>query len=171
MSIDLDFNQNKTEVTKFRLDSSSRTHCINFSSLGHYEKSRITNLGIKLDPCLKPDTHVSAVVTSRFCFFCWGSYLRLSWFSPDITVIHASITSHHDLCNALLSGISQASIAHLQLVQNAAAWLLACTSIQDHITPILAILHISWTPWFHSDIVFRLKLPKVSKVNEWVIQF
>ena len=48
-------------------------------------------------------------------------------------------------------GISEASIARLQLVQNAAARLLTNTRKYDHITPILASLH--WLP-----VRFRIHL-------------
>lgn len=70
------------------------------------------------------------------------------------TVIHAFVTSRLDNYNALYVGVSWSSIAHLQLVQNAAARLLTGTHKQEHIYPILASLH--WLP-----VYFRIhfKIP------------
>ncbi len=58
--------------------------------------------------------------------------------------IHAFISSRLDYCNALYVGVSQSSLNHLQLVQNAAARLLTNTRKREHITPILYSLH--WLP-------------------------
>lgn len=38
-------------------------------------------------------------------------------------------------CNAFNVGLSQSSISHLHLVQNASAWILTSTSRREHITP------------------------------------
>ncbi|KAL2082231.1 hypothetical protein ACEWY4_022049 [Coilia grayii] len=65
------------------------------------------------------------------------------------TVIHAFITSRLDYCNALYFGLPQSQLAHLQLVQNAAARLLTGKRRQEHITPVLSSLH--WLP-----ICFRI---------------
>ena len=71
------------------------------------------------------------------------------------TVIHAFVTTRLDYCNALYMGATQASIARLQLVQNAAARLLTNSRKYDHITPILASLH--WLP-VHFRIHFKVIL-------------
>ncbi len=55
--------------------------------------------------------------------------------------MHAFITTRLDYCNALYVGVSPASIARLQLVQNAAARLLTKAHRREHISPILASLH------------------------------
>ncbi len=57
---------------------------------------------------------------------------------------HAFISSRLDYCNGLYVGVSQSSLNHLQLVQNAAARLLTNTRKREHITPILYLLH--WLP-------------------------
>lgn len=59
-------------------------------------------------------------------------------------VIHAFISIWLDYCNALYVGVSQGSLAHLQLVQNAAACLLTGTHRHEHVIPILSSLH--WLP-------------------------
>jgi hypothetical protein len=57
------------------------------------------------------------------------------------TLIHAFISSRLDYCNSLFSGLPNSTTRSLQLVQHAAARLLARTRKFDHITPILASLH------------------------------
>ncbi|KAF7651420.1 hypothetical protein LDENG_00111350, partial [Lucifuga dentata] len=56
-------------------------------------------------------------------------------------VIHAFISSRLDYCNELYSGISKRNIHRLQIIQNAAAWLLTKSRRSDHITPVLAALY------------------------------
>ena len=59
-------------------------------------------------------------------------------------LIHASISSRLDYCNALFSSLLCESTKSLQMVQNAAATVLTRSRKFDHITPILASLH--WLP-------------------------
>lgn len=94
---------------------------------------------------MKFDTQISNVV--KISFF----QLRLlSKVKPFLTrhdlekALHAFISSRLDYCNALYIGLSQTSLSHLQLVQNAAARFLTSTSRRAHITPVLATLH--WLP-------------------------
>lgn len=49
-------------------------------------------------------------------------------------IIHAFISTRLDYCNALYAGVSQASLSHLQLVQNAAASLLTGTQAWKYLT-------------------------------------
>ena len=56
-------------------------------------------------------------------------------------VVHAGIFSHLDFGNAFYTGITQASLYCLQLIQNAAARIITGSRKQDHITSILASLH------------------------------
>ncbi len=51
-------------------------------------------------------------------------------------LVHASMTSRLDYCNALLGGCPASSINKLQIVQNAAARVLTRSRKYDHITPI-----------------------------------
>ncbi len=78
------------------------------------------------------------------------------------TVLHAFITSRLDHCNALCSGVSQSSLARLQLVQNAAAHLLTGARQREHITPILASLH--WLP-VHFRVHFKILLFVFKSLN------
>lgn len=68
--------------------------------------------------------------------------LRLTFsFRDSEKAIHAFISSRLVYCNALYIDINQASVSHLQLVQNAAACLLTHTCKCDHITPVLSSRH------------------------------
>ncbi len=58
--------------------------------------------------------------------------------------MHAFVSTRLEYCNALCVGFDQASLSHLQLVQNAAARLLTSTRKREHITPVLAFPH--WLP-------------------------
>jgi len=60
------------------------------------------------------------------------------------TVIQAFISCRLDYCNALLCGISDGLIQHLQSVQNAAARLVTGVHWRHHITPVLRQLR--WLP-------------------------
>ncbi len=66
-----------------------------------------------------------------------------------LKLIHASMTSRLDYCNALLGGCPASSINKLQIVQNAVARVLTRSRKYDHITPIFQSLH-----WLH--IKFRI---------------
>ena len=71
------------------------------------------------------------------------------------TLVHAFISSRLDYCNALLMGMSEASLAKLQRVQNMAARLVQKTRKMDHITPVLRALH--WLPVRHR-VTFKIIL-------------
>ena len=58
--------------------------------------------------------------------------------------------------------VSGSSIAHLQMVQNAAACLLTCTCKYEHISPILASLH--WLP-IQFQIHFKILLFAFKSLN------
>lgn len=81
------------------------------------------------DPSLKLDSHVNTVVKS--CFF---QLRQLSKIKPLLVKrnlerdIHAFISSHLNYCSALFIQLTQASVAHLQLMQNATGGFLSCAS-------------------------------------------
>jgi len=62
-------------------------------------------------------------------------------------LVHASMTSRLDYCNALLGGCPARIINKLQLVQNTAASVHTRTRKYDHISPVLSTLH--WLPIKH----------------------
>lgn len=139
----LSFNANKTEVMIF--GGTNGTRSIELGALAQYNKSVITNLGVKIDADLNFDSQIRAVVKTGFF-----QLRKLAKVKPFVeqrqfeTVIHAFITSRLDYCNALFVGVSGSSLARLQMVQNAAARLLTGVRKYEHITPVLASLH--WLP-------------------------
>lgn len=131
--------------------------------LALYVKPTVSNLGFKMDSDFKLDRKIGAVVKSSFF------HLRqLAKVKPILerqhfeTVILAFITSRLDYCNALYFGVSQSSLARLQLVQNAAACLLTGACKREHITPILASLH--WLP-VHFRVHFKILLFVFKSLN------
>ena len=48
------------------------------------------------------------------------------------------------VCDSVFTGLPKKTIRQLQLIQNAAAWVLSKTKKVDHITPVLRSLH--WLP-------------------------
>lgn len=122
--------------------------------LSHSLKPVVSNLGIKIDPELKMDQQISAVVKSSFFKLRQLAKIKsiLSRQHFEI-VIHAFITTRLDYCNALYIGVSETALYRLQLVQNAAARLLTGSRKFEHITPILVSLH--WLP-IRFRIVFKI---------------
>ena len=159
----LNFNEKKTEVMIFGPNGRAGTPPFDLGPLSSYLKPVISNLGFKMDCDFKLEKQISAVVKSGFFHL-----RRLAKVKPLLshqhfeTVIHAFITSRLDYGNALYFGVSQSSLARLQLVQNAAARLLTRTRKREHITPILASLH--WLP-VHFRVHFKILLFVFKSLN------
>ena len=148
----LHLNEKKTEIIVFGNSELLNGVDSDLGPLASYCRPSVRNLGVILDSCFKFDHQISSVVkTSFFQLRLLGKvkpYLPPNDFER---VIHMFITSRLDYCNSLYVGLDQSSLRHLQLVQNAAAWLLTGKRRhQDHITPVLASLH-----WLH--VSFRIE--------------
>ena len=96
------------------------------------------NLGIIINSQLSLDAHVAAVCRSGY-YQLWQLRPVTRSLSADAakTLVQAFISSQLDYCNALLSGVSDGLMHHLQSVQNTAARLVTGVLRCDHITPIL----------------------------------
>ena len=137
----LHFNDDKTEVTLSGPTDSS-TVPVDLGLLSQHLTPVATNLGVRLDSNLKFDAQVSSVVKSSFY-----QLRRLTKAKPFLSLHHFEIWIHAFIttCSWLLQcTLFWASLAGLQLVQNAAARLLTGTKPREHITPVLASLH--WLP-------------------------
>lgn len=124
----LHLNESKTEVVVFGPLSVCESTINNLGSIKPKVHSHVKNLGVTFDTELKFDKQINSVVKSGFYQLRNIAKLKpfLS-FKELETVINVFIMSRLDYCNSLYSGVSQASIARLQLVQNAAARLLTGT--------------------------------------------
>ncbi len=97
------------------------------------------------DGSLKFDKQISSVVkTSFFHLRVLAKVKQFIYFKDFEKVIHAFVSTRLDYCNSLYMGINQSSLAHLQMVQNAATRLLSGVRKREHITPVLISLH--WLP-------------------------
>jgi len=68
-------------------------------------------------------------------------------------LVQAFVSCRLDYCNSLLAGVADVHIRRLQLLQNAAARLVAGARRCDHISPVLAELH--WLP-VRQRITFKI---------------
>ena len=105
-------------------------------------KISVRNLGVTLDSSLSMHNHVSMV--TRSCYMHLRNIRRIrSYLTKDTakSLVHASVISRLDYANSLMFGISEASLAKLQKVQNYAARLMCGVKILEHITPYLKQLH------------------------------
>ena len=71
------------------------------------------------------------------------------------TIIHPSVTTNLDYCNAILHGLPKVLVSRLQLVQNRAARIVTFTKKYEHITPSLIDLH--WLP-VEYRIIYKILL-------------
>ncbi len=118
---------------------------INLDSLTPYVTSHARNVGVIFDSELCLEKQISSVVKNSYYQLRIISRLKSTLSFQDLEkVIHAFITSRLDYCNSLYLGLPKSLLAHLPMVQNAAARLLTGAKRHDHITPILASLH--WLP-------------------------
>ena len=164
----LSVNESKTEVIVFGPRGPGVVPT-DLGSLQPYAKNVVSNLGVKLDDALKLDKQISAVVSSSFYHLRLLAQIKSVLSFEDFErVIHAFISTRLDYCNALYVGLNQASIARLQLVQNAAARLLTGTRKRDHITPVLASLH--WLP-VRFRIDFKILLFAFKSLNNLAPQY
>ena len=70
-------------------------------------------------------------------------------------IIHPSVTTNLDYCNAILYGLPKVLVSRLQLVQNRAARIVTFTKKYEHITPSLLDLH--WLP-VEYRIIYKILL-------------
>lgn len=105
----------------------------------------VRNLGVIVDQDLSCNSHIKQIPRTAFFHLCNIAKIRHIIMPKDAEkIVHAFITSRLDYCNSQHSGCPQKSLKTLQLIENAAAWLLTRTSIRYHISPVLASLH--WLP-------------------------
>ena len=80
------------------------------------------------------------------------------WSSTFKTEVVTLFTSCLDHCNAIFTGCLNSSLKILQLIQNAAAWVLTGAASRNHISPMLASLH-----WFPAQVRIEFKILMIYK--------
>ncbi len=124
----LQLNDSKSEVLIFTPCAPSSASINNLSSslgaLSNNVWKEARNFGVVFDSELSFDVQVTKVVQACFAQLRQLTKIKSFFSVADLQkVIHAFISSRLDYCNALYSGISQRNLQRLQLIQNAAAWL------------------------------------------------
>ena len=102
-------------------------------------------LGVRLDENLNMENRIGDICRSAYL-----SVKRIASIRPFLSetatarLVQASVISHLDYCNSVLTGIPDKQIQRLERVQNDAARLILKKRKRDHITPLLIKLH--WLP-------------------------
>lgn len=141
----LQLNSKKTETLIIAPDNKIPSIVQHLGSLSSTVQSSIRNLGVWFDQSLSLDCHSRLLV--RNCFYHLRNIAKLRMILTDSDlemVIHAFISTRLDYCNSLFTFLNKSALNRLQMVQNAAARLLAGSGRRAHINPILSSLH--WLP-------------------------
>ena len=144
----LQLNDGKTEILHIhsRFDRSPLT--INNIQVGSstIQPSTIARkIGFTFDSTHDFKKHILQTCRIIYTYLRRISFIR-KYLSQDACkkLVNSTISSQLDYSNALLFGLPQAYIGHLQRAQNSAARLITQTRKRDHITPIL--MHLHWLP-------------------------
>ena len=98
------------------------------------------NLGVLMDQYLSVDDHIRRMCRAAILqLMNVADIRRCLTLKAAETLIHAFVTSRLDYCNALLFGMSAASLQKLQRVRNLAARILTGTRKNEHITQCCSI--------------------------------
>ena len=155
----LKLNDSKTEFMIFGTKDSlkkSITKSITIGDSNIKAVESVRNIGAMFDSEMKMDVQVRHVCSSA-----WHRLYNIGKIRHYLTVdqtkmvVHAYVTSKLDHNNTLLYDISKCLSNRLQLVQNAAAKLIARKKKFDHVTPLLEELH--WLP-VEYRIIFKMML-------------
>ncbi len=107
--------------------------------------SLVRNLGVIFDDQLTFKDHIAK--TARSCWFALHNIRKIRPFLTEHAaqlLVQVLVISRLDYCNALLAGLPSCTIKPLQMIQNAAAWLVFCEHKRAHVTPLFISLH--WLP-------------------------
>ena len=125
--------------------------------------SFVRNIGCYFDRNMKMNEQVK-----HTCKSAWFHLYNISKIRRFLTceqvksIVHAYVTSKLDFNNVLLTGAPDLLLKKLQLIQNAAARLITGSKRQEHITPILKMLH--WLP-MRKRILFKVLLLTYKAIN------
>ncbi len=105
----------------------------------------VRNLGVIFDGQLTFKEHIAK--TARSCRFALHNIRKIRPFLTEHAaqlLVQALVISRLDYCNALLAGLPSNTIKPLQMIQNAAEWLVFNEPKRAHVTPLFVSLH--WLP-------------------------
>ena len=159
----LQLNKDKTEIIVFGAKADRLKVTAQLESLALKPKEQVKILGIIIDSDLNFNSHIKLI--RKCAFFQLKKIARLRGYTSkqDLEkLIHAFISSRLDYGNSLFEGLPKKAIKQLQLIQNAAARVLARTKKAEHISPILKSLH--WLPVCHR-IDFKILLIVYKSLN------
>ena len=106
-------------------------------------QSSIESLGVYLDSHMSLKEHVSEICKASYFHIRALRHIRSSLTTEAAkTIAVAIVGSRLDYCNSLLAGTSASNLAHLQVVQNILARVVAQKSWYCHITPVIIIIII-----------------------------
>ena len=115
---------------------------------------QVRNLGVIFDSSLTMEQHITSV-SKAACI----SIRNLGRIRKHVNqqvaelLVHAFVTARLDMCNSILTGLSQHQVLRLQRLQNMAARVVTLVRKRVHISPILRDLH--WLP-INQRITFKL---------------
>ncbi len=104
--------------------------------------SSVRNLGVIFNEQLTFIDHIAK--TARSCRFALHNFRKIRSFLTQHAAQIALVISRLEYCNALLAGLPSNTIKPLQMIQNAAAWLVFSEPKRAHVTPLFMSLH--WLP-------------------------
>ena len=155
----LKLNDDKSELIVITPSRQSNKCNINQITMGNCTvdaSSSVRNLGVMFDKVMSMKPQINSIIKqTNYQLRSIGLIRKYLTFEACTSLIHASISSRLDYCNALLVGIPDYQMKRLQKVQNTAARILTKTRKYDHITHILKSLH--WLP-VDKRIEFKINL-------------
>ncbi len=139
----LQLNLAKTELLVF-LATPNLQHdfTIQLGSSTITPSASVRILGVIFDDQLTFKEHVAN--TARSCRFALHNIRKIRPFLTEHAaqlLVQALVISRLDYCNALLAGLPSNTIKLLQIIQNAAAWLVFNKPKRAHVTPLFVSLH------------------------------
>ncbi len=142
----LQLNLAKTELLVFPATPTlQHDFTIQLSSSTITPSSSVRNLGVISDDQLTFKDHIAK--TARSCMFTLHNSRKIRPFLTQHAaqlLVQALVISRLDYCNALLAWLTSCTIKPLQMIQNAAAWLVFSEPHRAHVTPLFISLH--WLP-------------------------
>ena len=141
----LQLNNNKTKILVFHAKHRPpiSLYCLQVASANLKPTDHARNIEVIFYSNLSFDKQIKQIC--KFAFHSIRSISRIRKFlsmETAKTLVHAFVTSKLDNCNALLYGPPKYKIQRLQYVLNSLARLVTLSRKLDHISPVLAELHI-----------------------------